>query len=75
MYPLGLGSIILHFDWLWISVVVSICYKGHFLDEGSGLHLSVDGTNVYSSLLGIMIFLRADGSFKMGQEAGLGSGL
>jgi hypothetical protein len=24
---LGLGSIILHFDWLWFSVMVSVCFQ------------------------------------------------
>jgi hypothetical protein len=34
MYLLELGYEILHFDWLWFSVVVSMCCKVNFLDEG-----------------------------------------
>lgn len=27
MYPLGLGSTTLHFDWLWVYVRISTCCK------------------------------------------------
>lgn len=27
MHPLELGCITLHFDWLWFSSGVSVCYK------------------------------------------------
>jgi hypothetical protein len=36
----GIDSIILQFDWLWLSILFSVA-KRHFLDERWRLHLSV----------------------------------
>lgn len=41
MYPLGLGSTSVHFDWLWFTVMVFICWKRRSLDEGERRHFSV----------------------------------
>ena len=45
---LGLSSTTLHFDWLWLCVMVAIYCKEKFLDENLGLHLSMCiRTNIY----------------------------
>lgn len=41
MNPLGLGSTLLHFNWLWFSVVASICCKESFHGKEWRLHFSV----------------------------------
>lgn len=53
MYPLGLGSTTLCFNWLLFSVVVSAT-KRSYLDEGYGLQLSIS-MRIFSMELRIML--------------------